>query len=75
MSIDQCKSDGRTGLIWVRLGLWKLRGERRNAEKGRCPLCNEDENVVNILLKRNETQRWRGQFLDNKPLNTNEEIA
>ena len=57
MSIDHCKSDERTGLEWVRLGMWKLRVERRNAEKGRWPLCNEYENMVHVLLERNKTQR------------------
>jgi len=28
------------------LGIWRLRCKRRDAEKGRCPLCNEVENVA-----------------------------
>jgi len=35
------------GLAWFRLGLWK-----RDPEKGRCVLCNEDENVANGLMLR-----------------------
>ena len=34
----------------------------RGAEKGRCSLRNEDENVVDTLLDDNETQRWRKWF-------------
>ena len=58
----------RIGLACLRLGLWKLRGKRRDVEKGRWPLSDEDENVVRMLIKCNETQRGREQFLDNKGL-------
>lgn len=40
-----------------------------HVEKGRFPPCNEEENVVHLLLERdeaNETQRWREQFVDVK---------
>jgi hypothetical protein len=57
------------------LGIWKIRGKKRGAAKGRYTLSNEDENVVHILLKYNETQRWREQCLDDKWLHINEEIA
>jgi hypothetical protein len=42
------------------------RFKKTDAEKERCVLCNEVENVVHILLKRDETYRWGEQFLDNK---------
>jgi hypothetical protein len=28
------------GLAWIRLGLWNLKGKRRDVEKERCPLFN-----------------------------------
>lgn len=65
----------RIGLAWFRLGFWKLRGKRRDVEKGRWPLSDEDENVVRMLIKCKETQRWQEQFLDNKGLRINEEIT
>jgi hypothetical protein len=49
--------------------MWNLGGKRVHVEKGRYPLCDEEENVVHLLLKRdeaNETQRWREQFVDIK---------
>jgi hypothetical protein len=54
---DECGWNERMWLAWFRWGLWKRRGKRRNADKGRCRLCNEDENLVLMLLKCNETQR------------------
>jgi hypothetical protein len=47
----------------------KLGGKRGRVEKGRFPICNEEQNAVHLLLKRdeaNETQRWREQFVDIK---------
>lgn len=65
----------RIMLAWFRLGIWKLRDKRRDVEKGRWPLSDEEENVVHMLITCNETQRWQEQFLDNKGLHINEEIA
>jgi len=58
--------------------MWNLGGKRGHVEKGRFPLCNEEENVVHLLLKRdgaNETQRWREQFVDIKWPYVNEKKA
>lgn len=30
--------NGINELAWIRLGVWKLRGKMRNAEKGRSPV-------------------------------------
>ncbi len=49
-------------LAGIRLGKWRLRYERRDAVKGRCPLCNAVENVAYMLLKCDEAQRRREQF-------------
>lgn len=65
----------RIGLAWFRLGFWKLRGKRIDVEKGRWPLSDEEQDVVHMLIKCNATQRWQEQFLDNKGLHINEEIA
>jgi hypothetical protein len=32
-------------------GIWKLKGVRRKADKGRCPLCLEEEDVKHVLLE------------------------
>jgi hypothetical protein len=46
---------------------------RKGSEKGRCPLCSEEEDP--ILLKCSETRKWREQFLSRKWLRLNELIA
>jgi hypothetical protein len=75
MYIDQRNLNERNGLAWFTLGIWKPRGKRRGAEKGTCPLWNEEEKVVPILLKCNETPRWREQFIHNKWQYINKEVA
>jgi hypothetical protein len=45
--------------IWLIAGIWQLKGVRRNADKGRCPLCLEEEDVKHILLECKETKHWR----------------
>jgi hypothetical protein len=48
---------------------------RKGFEKGRCPLCSEDEDAIHILLKCSETRKWREQFLSRKWLMLNEWIV
>jgi HKD family nuclease len=48
---------------------------RKGFEKGRCLLCNEDEDTIHISLKCLETRKWRVQFLSSKWLVLNEETA
>jgi hypothetical protein len=63
------------GIAWFRAGIWKFRGTRKGLEEGRCPLCNEHEDAVHILLKCPETRKLREQVLSRKWLTANEEIA
>jgi hypothetical protein len=51
-----------------------LRGLRRGFEKGRCPLCREEENVTHIL-KCLERKMWREIFSCSKWLNINEDMT
>ena len=46
----------RIGLAWFRLGVWKLSGMGRDAEIGRCPVFQENENIVHVFLKYVETR-------------------
>jgi hypothetical protein len=48
---------------------------RKGLEKGRCPLCSEDEDAVHMFLKCSETRKWREKFLSMKWLGLNEWIA
>jgi hypothetical protein len=57
-----CTRYERSGLAWFKTGIWKLRGMRKGSEKGRCPLCSEEEDSIHILLKCSETRKWREQF-------------
>jgi hypothetical protein len=70
-----CTSNERSGLAWFKTSIWKLRGMRKEFEKGRCTLCSKDEDAIHILLKCLETRKWREQFLSRKWLMLNEWIA
>jgi hypothetical protein len=52
-----------------------LKGVRRNADKGRCPLCFEKEDVKHILLECKETKHWRVKLIHDKWLSMNKEVA
>jgi hypothetical protein len=60
---------------WFKTGIWRLRGMRKGSEKGRWPLCSEEEDPIHILLKCSETRKWREQFLSRKWLRLNEWIV
>jgi hypothetical protein len=49
--IDKYTRKERIGVIWLKAGIWKLKGIRRGLEKGRCPLCWGEEDEKHILLK------------------------
>jgi hypothetical protein len=68
MYIDQRNPNERTGSAGFRVWKWKLRRSRTTDGKGRRPLHNTDENMVPMLLKCNEVQRWWAWFLGNKRL-------
>ena len=46
--------DERNPIPWFRLGMWKLRGLRKEAETGICPLCDVEETQSHVLLKLRE---------------------
>jgi hypothetical protein len=39
-----CKLNERNAVVWFRLPFWKLRGLTKGVERGRCSLCEEEEN-------------------------------
>jgi hypothetical protein len=69
------KKRKRSGIAWLIAGIWQLKGVRRNADKGRCPLCLEEEDVKHILLECKETKHWREKLIHVKWLNMNKEVA
>ena len=50
-------------------------GLRKGEERGRYPLCKEEENEPRILLKCEEIKIWREQFLHKKRPQINEETV
>jgi hypothetical protein len=74
--IDRCTRKERMGIIWLKAGIWKLRGITRGFERGRCPLCwGGEEDAKHILLKCSETKKWREESINSKWLNINEDLA
>jgi hypothetical protein len=56
--IDKCTRKERMGIIWLKAGIWKLRGIGRGFER-KVPLCLEEEDAKHILLKCPETKKCR----------------
>jgi hypothetical protein len=73
--IECCSRKQRSGIAWLIAGIWQLEGVRRNADKGRCPLCIEKEDAKHILLECKETKYWREKLIHDKWLNVNKEVA
>jgi hypothetical protein len=73
--IECCSRKERSRIEWLIAGIWQLKGVRRNADKGRCPLCFEIEDVEHILLVCKETKHWREKLIRDKWLNMNKEVA
>jgi hypothetical protein len=69
--IECCSRKERSGIAWLIAGIWQLKGVRRKADKGRCPLYFEKEDVEHILLECKETKYWREKLIHNKWLNMN----
>jgi hypothetical protein len=64
-----------SGIAWLIAGIWQLKGIRRNADKGRCPLCLQKADVKHILLVCKETKHWREKLIHDKWLNMNKEVT
>ena len=55
MHIECCSRTERSGIAWLIVGMWQLKGVRRNVDKESCPLCFGKEDVKHILLECKET--------------------
>jgi hypothetical protein len=73
--IECCSRKERSRIARLIAGIWQLKGVRRNADKGRCPLYFENEDVKHILLECKETKYWREKLIHDKWLNMNKEIT
>ena len=56
-------------------GVWLLKEIRRNTDKGSCSLCLGEQDVKHILIESLEPRNLRMQFLNEKWLNMNKEVA
>jgi hypothetical protein len=41
--IEVCSQEARRGIRWRKMGIWKLKGVRRNMEQGICPMHSKEE--------------------------------
>jgi hypothetical protein len=73
--IECCSRKERSRIAWLIAGIWQVKGVRRNADKGRCPLCFEKDDVEHILLECKETKYWREKLTHDKWLNMNKEVT
>jgi hypothetical protein len=48
--IDECTRNERVGIILLIAGIWKLRGIRKEFDRGRYPLYLGEENAKHIPL-------------------------
>jgi hypothetical protein len=56
------------------MGIWRLKGIRKNVEIGICPICSKEEELSHIL-RCDGTKMWREEILDERFLNINPEIG
>ena len=73
--INRCSKNEIMGFAWWRLGVWKLRGIRKNFDRGICPLCYGRENAQHIILECRATVHWRVKYMDKKLLELNPDLA
>jgi hypothetical protein len=56
------------------MGIWKLKGVKRNIDQGICPLCNKEEDW-NHMLRCDETKSWREDLVDKRFTSVDPEIG
>jgi hypothetical protein len=71
---DECTRKERMGIIWLKAGIWKLRGIGRGGSERRFPCLPWEEDANHVLLKCSEAKKWR-EFICSKLLKINEHIA
>jgi hypothetical protein len=72
--IEVCTQEARRGIGWWKMGIWKLKGVRRNTEQGIYPLCNKEEGWSHIL-RCYETNTWREDLVDKRFTSVDTEIG
>jgi hypothetical protein len=68
--IDEYTRKERMGIIWLKAGIWKLRGIRRVLREEGAPYAKH------VLLKCSETKKkWREECVNSNWLNIKEDLA
>jgi hypothetical protein len=63
--IDICAFEGKKGVGWWKMGIWRLKRMRGNTDKGVCPVCMKEGGGSHIL-QREGTRVWRDRWLEIK---------
>jgi hypothetical protein len=61
--IERCSSKETSGAAKLLAGLWQLKGMESDRDKGKCPLCLGEEDILLDCLK---NRSWRITFLNRK---------
>jgi hypothetical protein len=64
----------RRSTVWWRMGIWRLKGIRKNVEIGICPICRKEEELSHIL-RCDGTKMWKEEILDKRFWNIDPEIG
>jgi hypothetical protein len=56
------------------MGIWRLKGIRKNVEIGICPICKKEEELSHVL-RCDGTKMWREEILDNRFWDIDPEIG
>jgi hypothetical protein len=55
--------ESRRSIVWWRMGIWRLKDIRKNAEIAICPISRKEEELSHIL-RCDGTKTWREEILD-----------
>jgi hypothetical protein len=59
--IKICRFEERRGIGWWKMGIWRLKGRKRDIDKGVCPVCRKEEGWGHILQCEGAWVRWLGK--------------
>jgi hypothetical protein len=56
--------ESRRSIAWWRMGIWRLKGIRKDVEIGICPICKKEG--LSHILRCDGTKMWREEILDKR---------
>jgi hypothetical protein len=72
--IEVCSQEVRRDRGWWNMGIWKLKGVRRNTEQRICPMRSKEEGWSHIF-RCDETKSLRNDLVDKRFASVNPEIG